>query len=333
MPLPIRLKEALSLGGLKPREFAVRSWRRMDDHEIFTRASAVSFYAMLAVVPFLAIILTLAVQLLPDLTSLAGGGDTGVAVGDQTVEKLRSTLRDFFPQDAYKIVEDQIARIQKEPPVGLLTLGLALSLWTASSLFLAIIDSLNRIEGVTETRSFIKLRFTGIVMTIIQAGILLGALVLIVAWAMLLRWMGLSAPVAAVATAVKWVVLFLMVLMSFALTFYVGPDSEKRWEWITPGSLIGTLGFLLGSLGFRFYIQNWTNYNKTYGSLGGVLVLLFWFWISSTVLLAAAQMNKVIEDASPLGKQFGQKVDPTASLDLSKAEPVTLAESEAAGQP
>ncbi len=323
---PLRLREALTLGGLTPKELVARTWRKMNEHEIMTRASAVSFYAMLAVVPFLAIILTIAVGLLPDLTGFTGAK----GVGDRTVVTLEATLRGFFPKDAYAIVADQITRIQKEPPVGLLSLGLIISLWTSSSLFLAIIDALNRIDGVIESRSFLKLRLVGVIMTIFQATILVGSLVLILAWPPILRWMGLSAGVAAIATAIQWAVLFVMVLISFGLTFYVGPDAESRWEWITPGSLIGTACFLLASLGFRVYIQNWTNYNKTYGSLGGVMVLLFWFWISSTVLLTAAQMNKVIEDASPLGKNFGQKVDPTTAPDLAHAQPVSKDEAEAA---
>src|SRR5439155_13048567 len=98
------------------------------------------------------------------------------------------------------------------------------------------------------------------------------------------------------ATLAQWVVIFVMVLSSFALAFYVGPDAEQRWEWITPGSLVGAPLFLLASWGFRVYVQNFANYDKTYGSLGGVMVLMFWFWISSLILLASAEINKVIEN-------------------------------------
>jgi membrane protein len=112
-----------------------------------------------------------------------------------------------------------------------------------------------------------------------------------------------------------------MVVLSFELVFYIGPDAEQRWEWITPGSLLGTVVFLGASFGFRIYVQHFSSYNKTYGSLGGVMVLLFWFWISSLVLLTAAQMNQVIEDASPLGKAYGQRVDPTVEPDLNALDP------------
>jgi membrane protein len=84
---------------------------------------------------------------------------------------------------------------------------------------------------------------------------------------------------------------------------------------------VWTILFLLVSLLFRIYVQNFANYDKTYGSLGGVMVLLFWFWISSVVLLTTAQMNKVIEEASPLGKNYGQKIDPTITPDFQAMEP------------
>jgi membrane protein len=142
-----------------------------------------------------------------------------------------------------------------------------------------------------------------------------------VLWPQILGRLGLSAPAALLATAVKWVVVSLTVLLSFALTFYVGPDADQRWEWVTPGSIVGTIVFLAASYGFRVYVRHFADYDKTYGSLGGVMVLLFWFWISSLVLLTAAQMNKVIEDASPMGKSYGQKTDATEPPDLEAIRP------------
>ncbi|MEO6808574.1 MAG: YihY/virulence factor BrkB family protein [Isosphaeraceae bacterium] len=316
---PLRLREAMNLGGLSPRELVVRTWKKINENEIMTRASAVSFYAMLACVPFMALILTVTVQMLPNPVT----GEKGA--GNLTVDQLHSTLRGLVPEEGYQVIDkvmaDQIDRIQKQPPLILLTVGLAITVWLASSLFMAVIDAMNRVYGVEESRPFWKLRLTAIVMTLIQAVILVGSLVAIVAWPVILHWMGLSSGGAIVATAVRWVVIYLMVLLSFALTFFVGPDADQSWEWITPGSLIGTLVFLLGSLGFALYVQNFGNYDKTYGSLGGVMILLFWFWVSSLILLTAGQVNKIIEENSPLGKSEGQKVDPPDSPDFENIDP------------
>jgi membrane protein len=314
---PLRLREAFKLGGLSIRELVARTWHKINENQILTHAAAVSFYAMLAMVPFLGLIIFLTAQLLPDLT----GATRAKGIGNLTVNELETTLKQVFPSEAYHLFEDQIALLQREPPVGLASLGLVITLWLASSLFLAIIDAMNRIVGVDEMRPFWKLRLVAAGMTLLQATILIGSLLVIVVWPLILRRLGLTAPAAALATVVQWVVLFVALLISFALTFYIAPDADQRWEWITPGSLLGTAIFLLVSYLFRIYVQHFANYDKTYGSLGGVMVLLFWFWVSSVVLLSAAQMNKVIEDASPLGKNYGQRVDPTVPPEFEAIRP------------
>jgi membrane protein len=315
---PLRLREALKLGGLSFRELITRTWEKIDENEIMTRAAAVAFYAMLTLVPFLALIMTLAIELLPDLTGPSGAA---IGFGTMTVGELRETLQNFFPSEAYRVVEDQITRIQKQPKAGLISVSLVVILWLASSLFLAIIDAMNRIYRVAETRPFWKLRLKALAMTIVQAIILVGSLLAIVAWPEVVAAVGLSRPAAMLALVVQWLVVVVMVLLSFALSFYVGPDSDQRWEWITPGSVSGTAAFLVVSYGFRQYVQNFANYDRTYGSLGGVMVLLFWFWISSLVLLTAAQVNKLIEDASPLGKSIGQKKEPAPAPDFEAMKP------------
>ena len=315
---PLRLREALGLGGLTPRELAFRTWRAIDDHEIQTRAAAVAFYAMLALVPFLGLILTLAVQLLPDLT---GASEKARGIGNMTVEQFRTILDRTLPAEASKEIERQLSRLQSEPPVGLISIGLAITLWLASSLFVAVIDAMNRIYGVRERRGFFKLRLIAILMTVLQAAILVGSLLVIVAWPYILRRLGLGASGEFLATLAQYAGVEVMVLLSFALAFFVAPDAEQNWEWISPGSIAGSLLFLGATLLFRVYVHNFANYDKTYGPLGGVMVLLFWFWISALILLGAAQVNKIIEEASPLGKNYGQRINPADAPDFASMKP------------
>jgi membrane protein len=308
----------MSLGGLTPRALAVKTWRAMDDHEIQTRAAAVSFYAMLAMVPFIGLVLTLAVQLLPDLT---GSSPRAEGLGNMTVEQLTSTLDKTLPPEAADEIKEQITRLQQNPPVGLISVGLAITLWLASSLFVAVIDAMNRIFGVKDRRGFFKLRLIAIFMTIVQAAILVGSLLAIVGTDLILRHIGLGHSWDWLGTAALYFTVFVMVLLSFALTFYVAPDADQKWEWITPGSIVGSLLFLGATLLFRIYVHNFANYDKTYGPLGGVMVLLFWFWISSLILLGAAQVNKLIEEASPLGKNYGQRLNVTEAPDFEAMKP------------
>ena len=294
MPDRSRPRTAMSLGGLSLRQLAVGIWQRMQEHDAMTLAAAVGFYAMLATVPFLALVLVGVVLRLPDLS---GTGRRTTGLGHLTVDQLEATLRSLFPNEAYVLVRDQIARIQGEPPLALLSLGAVIALWSASNLFLVVIDALNRTYGVKETRSFVRLRLTAMAMTLLQTACLLGSLVAIVAWPQILRVLGWEPSGAAswVAMAVRWSAVFLMVLMSFALTFHVGPNIQHRWAWVTPGSLGGTIAFLVFCILFRLYVQNFGSYDRSLGAIGGVMVLLFWFWVVALVLLGAAEMDRMIE--------------------------------------
>jgi membrane protein len=144
-------------------------------------------------------------------------------------------------------------------------------------------------------------------MTLSQAAILIAAVVTIVAWPQIVDRLNLSQATVILATTIHWTTVFFTVLLSFALALYVAPDAEQQWEWITPGSLLGTVVLLAFCVVFRIYTQSWANYSATYGSLAGIIILLSWLWLSAIVLLTAAELNKVIRDASPLGKPVGRK--------------------------
>jgi membrane protein len=300
-----RFWSAMNLGGLTVRETAVRTWRGMIDHEILTRSAAISFYAIAAVVPFLALVITLTAYCLPFIPTGAG------AEGSTSVGPLES-LRDLIPGDALSIVARELRRLQEQPPTGLVSFGLIAILWLSSSLFVSIMDAMNRIMGIVETRPLWKQRVIAVLMTLSQAAILIVVFATIIVWPQILAWLGLSRAAAILVTALHAVAVFIMILVSFAVAMYFGPDADQRWEWITPGSMLGAAVLVGISYLFRIYVQNWGNYSATYGSLGGIMVLMSWLWLCSLELLAAAEVNKVIEDASPLGKPYGEKHEPPA---------------------
>ena len=187
--------------------------------------------------------------------------------------------------------------------MALLSLGAVIALSSASNLFLVVID-VNRTHGLKETRSFVKLRLTAMAMTLLQAACLLGSLIAIVAWPQIVRVLGLDphGGLAWLATAVRWSAVFLMVLLSFALTFHVGADTRRRWAWVTPGSLAGTITFLVFCFLFRLYVQQFGSYSRSLEALGGVMVLLFWFWAVALVILGTAEMDRVIESSTTIGR-------------------------------
>jgi membrane protein len=100
------------------------------------------------------------------------------------------------------------------------------------------------------------------------------------------------------AATVHWIAIIFAILMSFAAIFYLGPSVRQHWEWITPGSLIGTSIVLIASLLFRVYVQSFSNFDKAYGSLGGVMIMLMWIWIMGIIVLVAAELNAVIREAA-----------------------------------
>jgi membrane protein len=276
-------------GGLSVRAVGVKTWNRVCDHAILTRAAAIAFYAVAALIPFMGLLIALTSRWLPWIAlELAGG---------RPFDPL-DPFRDLLPADAASFLTRELQRLQSRPPTGLLSFGLAALLWLSSSLFVEIIDAMNVISGVNETRPFWKRRLIAIVMTLSQAAILIAAVVSIIAWPQILAGLGLSRPASLLATAFHSVIVFFTILSSFACALYVAPDSKRRWEWITPGSLLGTLVLLAASLLFRIYTQNWAHYSATYGSLTGIIVLMSWIWISSAVLLVSAELNQVIENSS-----------------------------------
>lgn len=282
-----------NLGGLTPRQFGFQYWEKAQQHELFTRAAAVAFYAIAALVPFLAMVLTLAARLLPDLTGRRGDA-TGI--GNLTIVELQGTVRRLVPPGGARIIEVEIARLQARPASAIVSVGLVVTVWLSSSLFLAIISGLNQIRGVAETRPVWRLRLTAAVMAIGQSTILVGTLAVIVLWPQLLTLLGFDPPRRLLATVVKWVLVLAMIGVSFTLTLDYAPNTRRSWAWITPGGLAGTLMLVAASLAFRLYIQYGGLTSVTYGSLGGVIALLGWMWMCAFVLFSAALINTILSE-------------------------------------
>lgn len=274
-------------------------------NELLTRASGIAFGAMMAAVPFLALVITISALVLP-----AAGVD-----GKDLLHSLEALLGTVFPEEAHLVIEEQIARLQSNQPIAVMSISLAITLWLASGLFAAVIDGLNRIYGVKDTRPYWKFRLTAMWITIVQSVILLGAVVAIFAFPLLVDWIGVTFNVPGMATYVTWFIIFMMVLASFALLFAAGPDVKQAHRWVTPGSVFGAAIFLLTTYGFQLYVKNLAHYDVTYGSLGGVMMLMFWLYISSLVLLVAGQVNKIFYKAREWGSCDDAGITPGAKND------------------
>jgi membrane protein len=282
------------LGGLSLNTLFVRTCKQFLDHRNFTHAAAISYYAMLASVPLLALFLAISVNFLPDLSQTYAGMSDIVNPASVQLEKA---LRGIMPGHVYQMMEKQILRLQANPPVNFLSLGIVVLLWTASSLFMAVINAMDQIYGVKEPRPYWKNRLIAIFLTVMLLLILVSDLVFILSWPQIIQMMGLTDFAEYFATFIHWAVVYLILLVTFALIFRVGPKSRQRRVWFTPGAVFGTAVLVAANRLFRSYVQNFSHYDQIYGSLGSVVVLLIWFWVASVVLLLAVEINNVIENA------------------------------------
>jgi membrane protein len=290
----LRLPQAWKWGGLSFKELAVRTYEAVDKHETIDRAAIVAFYAMLALVPFLGLVLTITL-----------GAPDGVVA-----REIRSLSRQFLPEAADQIVRDELRTIRQARRVSVVSVSFLILLWSASSAFVAVMDSTNAAYGVRDGRAWWKRRLMAVVLTVVESLLVVGASFLIAAWPWLLNRLGLDGTASVAATVVQWLVVVVALLASFAIAYYFGTHVEQEWEWITPGSTIGVLVLIVANLGFRVYLRYGADFGATYGALAGVVLLLLWLYLAALALLVGAELNSVIEHAAPRGKVPGPKGSP-----------------------
>ena len=222
---------------------------------------------------------------------------------DTLIDDIISMLGGFAPPEVLSIITEQIRKISEGEQGGLLTLGLLLAIWSSSAAMTAIIDTLNKAYDIEEGRPWWRVRLTAIALTVGGALFILVSFALIVFGPTAARWIEEATTLGGVFVwtwlILQWPLAFAIVSMGFAIVYYYAPDAEQDWVWLTPGSILATLLWLIASLGFKFYIANFSSYTETYGAIGGVMVLMLWFYISGLVLLVGAEMNAEIEHASP----------------------------------
>jgi membrane protein len=277
-------------------ELARRTFNETIADDCLSLAAQLAYYFFLALFPALLFVVALA-SFFP-LQNL--------------MDAILGALARVAPNDVLAIVRDQIAKLGDSRDGGLLTTGMLLTIWSSSSGMLAIIGTLNRAYGIEEGRPWWKVRLIAVLMTIGAGVFVVVSFALVVAGPTfgerVAGWFGLGQLFVWVWWAAQWPVVFLLVASALALIYYFGPDAEQDFVFITPGSLAATILWILFSLGFKLYVTNFTSYNETYGAIGGVIVLLLWFYTSGLAMLIGAEVNAEIEHASPYGKAPGEKV-------------------------
>jgi membrane protein len=277
-------------------ELLKRTVKDSSEDDILGLAAQLAYYFFLALFP--AILFLLAVASFFPLTNV--------------IDDIVRLLRPIAPADVLAFLEDQLRRISNADSGGILTIGILGAIWSSSAAVVAIIGSLNRAYDIEEGRPWWKVRLTAIGLTIGLALLVLTSFTLIVAGPRIATGIassfGLGPAFEWTWKILQWPLAFLLVSTAVGLVYYYAPDAEQDWVWITPGAVLGTLLWFIVSLIFKLYVANFADYNATYGAVGGVIVLLLWFYISGLAILVGAELNAEIEHASPHGKDPGEKV-------------------------
>ena len=277
------------LGGLSSKDLAERVWSEIKKDEVFGRAAQLSYYFLLALFPLLIF-----------LTSFIGvviGSGTGLR------HSLFNYLGQVMPAAALQLVETTISEIANASGGGKISFGILAALWAASNGMGAITQALNVAYDVNETRPWWKQRLVAVGLTIALSLLIITALVMVLYGGRLADAVaghfGFGNAFTLIWKVLQWPIVLAFMLISFALIYYWAPDlRDQAWMWVTPGSVIAVAVWIVISFGFRFYLHFFDSYSKSYGSLGAVIVLMLWLYLTGVAVLIGGEINSEIENAA-----------------------------------
>lgn len=304
-----------------PSDIPPRGWRqvllRVKDEisgdNLSIVAAGVAFYSLLAVFPALAAMVMI----------------YGLFADPVDVQRQLEPLKDVIPPDAFGILNGQLSAVASKgtQPLGLgLILTIGLSLWSATAGIKALFTAMNIAYEERETRNFFKLNAVALLFTVLGIVFVLVALGAIAAVPAIVDLLGVEGWPRAGLLLLRWVGLAAFVMLALAILFRYGPSrATARFRWITPGAVLATVLWIIGSVVFSVYVQSFASYNKTFGSLGAVVVLLMWFYLTAFIVCLGAELNAELEHQTardsttgherPLGARGAYVADHAAGTD------------------
>jgi len=275
--------------------FFKKLYRRWSDNAVTDRAAQLAYYFVFSLFPFLSFLVTLTAYL-----PLQGAA-----------QDLLARLGEVMPSQAMQIITDQMQKLLGVQRPRLLTVSLLLAVWSASRGVDAIRTSLNLAYDVKESRPFWKTQVTAVAITVVGAILVLASLALIALGGKAGGWLAdqlnVERAYALLWSWMRWPVTMLLIMFVAALLYYFLPDVKQEWRFITPGSVVGTVLFLLVTWGFTQYAEHFANYDATYGSIGGMIVLLTWLYLTGLIFVLGGEINAILEHAAHEGKAAGAR--------------------------
>ena len=285
-------------GGVGFVEIAKRTFNEVLNDDCLGRAAQLAYYFLFALFPFLLFLTTL----------------LGYIPVPNLLDNIMDLLAQALPREALGLVQEHLRVLVSQPRGGLLSFGIIAALWTSSSAILAITAGLNRAYDVEESRPWWKVRIAALLLTIALSLFVIAATGLLIFGPQLGTWLassvGLGDLFSLVWNVARWAIILSFLIIALAALYYFAPDVQQKWRWITPGSVCAVGGWIIASLGFSYYVNNFGSYNATYGSIGAVIVLLTWMYVTGFVILVGGELNSEIEHAAPSGKNPGERTAP-----------------------
>ncbi len=294
-----------AFGGLTPLRLIKNAWRSAGEDDIWGRSAQLSYYFLLAVFPALLCVVSV-------LGMMAGPGSA-------LRESLMQYLGHALPGDAASLVSRTLDEAIKNSGAGKLSFGVLAALWAASNGMSAISDTLNIAYHVREKRSWLKRHLVDVGLTIALSVLIVAALAVMLFGAkiagLLAAHIGMGKVFTWVWAVGQWVIILVCLLGAFALTYYLAPDLENtEWHWITPGAVVGFTVWILSTAALRFYLSFFNNYSKTYGSLGAVIILMLWFYLTGASILIGGEFNSEIKHAEVEAEKIQRALDKSERL-------------------
>jgi membrane protein len=278
--------EAFRLNGLSVSELASRLYHELDRDDALGMAGQLAYFTLLSIFPFLIFLLSLIAYLpIPDLTP-----------------RLLGYMSQVAPAEAMTLVRRIVVPVVARQRGSLLTVSALFSIWTASMALSTFAGVMNRAYDVPETRPYLKRKPIAIALTLGLSLFIIIAVALLVFGPPLAKWVaglvGLGPLFAQLWIALHWPVAFTMISFALALLYYFAPNLKQPWHWITPGSVVATLLWVAVSALFGYYVRSFASYNEIYGSLGAVVVLMIWLYLSALAVIVGAELNAEITRAA-----------------------------------
>jgi membrane protein len=293
------------------KEILRRTWQQVGEDNISIVAAGVAFYALLAIFPALGAALSI----------------YGFFADPADVSQQLASLGGLLPGDAHSLLERQLSEVSAQSEAALSVgalVGVALALWSASAGIKTMMTALNIAYEEEEERGFIRYNATALVMTLGAIVAALLAISLVAILPPILEALPMPEWLHWLVSLVRWPILALGVVVGLAVLYRYGPSrSLARWSWVSWGAAIATVAWIVGSLLFSWYAANFANYNKTYGSVGAIVALLMWFYLTAYVVLLGAELNSEMERQTakdttrgarrPLGTRGAEMADTVAA--------------------